>query len=90
MKTLVGAEMPERGPEKLGDGSNRHVTVRLPEELVTQLMGLTVLDAATRDPSTTLADEMRGAFTSYVETRRHAPGFDDEIASARARITDTV
>ncbi len=61
--------------------SDKAVTVRLPESVLTHLMGLCVLDDGT------LAEQLRRATTEYVDRRRASPSFRDEVAKARKRQT---
>ena len=64
--------------------SDRPVTVRLPETVIRDLMGLTVLDEST------LADQIRKATTCYVDMRLSAPDLTEQVRNAKARQNDTL
>ena len=57
----------------------RTLSVRVPEQVVQLLMGLSLVD------DVTLAETIRKALTSYVEFRRHEPGFDAQLRAAKDR-----
>lgn len=74
----------DTGPTHRPTRKERTLSVRVPEHVVQLLMGLSLVD------DTTLAETIRGALTSYVETRRRAEGFEVQLQAARDRQTSTL
>ena len=64
--------------------SDRPVTVRLSEQQVTHLMGLAIID------DTNLAEQLRQAVAVYIEQRRSAPDFAEQVEAARTRQDKTL
>lgn len=62
--------------------SDRPITVRIPEHLLDHLTGLTIVDGIS------LADVIRGGLEHYVDERRSAPTFQEEVALAGKRQQD--
>lgn len=69
----------DSGPVPNGARKERTLSVRVPEETVHLLMGLTLVD------DVTLADTIRRALAEYVDSRRSAEGFQDELDAAKRR-----
>lgn len=63
---------------------DKPVTVRLPQSLLNQLMGLSIVDG------NSLAEQIRAGMTKYVEERRNAPDFHEQLERARARRDDAL
>ena len=61
--------------------TDKPVTVRLPPDVLTHLMGLSIID------DTNLAEQLRKAATHYVTSRRSAAGFAEEVKRAQERQT---
>lgn len=64
--------------------TDRPVTVRLPQDLVRELMALSIVDGGT------LAEQIRSATRQYVDQRKAAPDFQEMVAAAKARQNDTL
>ncbi len=62
--------------------TDKPVTVRLPQDLLKDLMALSIVD------DTTLADQIRKAVQAYSTARRNSPELQGEIAAARAKQSD--
>lgn len=62
--------------------NDKPVTVRLPQDLLKDLMALSIVD------DTTLAEQIRVAVRQYSTARRHSPELKDQIAAARAKQGD--
>lgn len=58
---------------------DKPVTVRLAQTTLRELMGLGIVDGST------LAEQIRKAVSSYVEERKCAPDFDQQLEAARRR-----
>jgi hypothetical protein len=63
---------------------NRNLAVRTPEPLFEQLAGLSIID------DVSLGQTIRNAMEAYIKNRREAPGFEAELAAAKARKVDTL
>lgn len=61
---------------------DKPVTVRLPQDLLKDLMALSIID------DTTLADQIRKAVQEYSTSRRNSPDLQNQIAAARAKQSD--
>lgn len=62
--------------------SDKPITVRIPEQLLDHLTGLTIVDGRS------LADVVRGGLEQYVAQRRSAPTFQEEVDRAARRQQD--
>jgi hypothetical protein len=63
---------------------DKPVTVRLPHDLLRELMALSIVDGGT------LADQIRRAARGYVDQRKTAPDFHEHVEAAKARQNDTL
>ena len=69
----------DSGPMHRPTKKERTLSVRVPEQSVQLLMGLSLVD------DVTLAETIRRALTSYVESRRQADGFEEQLRAAKER-----
>lgn len=58
---------------------DKPVTVRLAHTTLRELMGLGIVDGST------LAEQIRKAVTSYLDERKSAPDFHQQVEAARRR-----
>lgn len=63
---------------------DKPVTVRLPQTMLTQLMGLSIVDG------NSLAEQIRASVVEYIERRRNAPEFAEQLERARVRRDDAL
>jgi hypothetical protein len=69
----------EKRSAKSGAAGDKPVTVRLSDDVLRLLDGLCIID------DTSLAEQLRTAVVSYLETRRKSPEIRNQLAEARLR-----